>query len=611
MGNFLAILPRMPGLDVAPLLDRGIEIARRLKGQTPASRLQTRSGGAALFARCNGSTSSIVTDPGSGSWLLAAGTWFHRDGYGSGAEGRLLSCYLAGDARMLARELDGFFCLVIGDARNGETLVLTDVVGSYHCFVRETQEAIAISGSSLLLAALRDFHLDPIGCQEFLQTGVVYEDRTCYAEVRKLGPASIFRFGNEVREPKQSYWQASALVSDSLAGEKAVDRLWDGLTHAAAQIGRLFGRVVCDLTGGYDSRAMVAGFRGARVPFATTVSGAADSGDVRISKELAQRLGVAHNHMAPGNPPTFAEVREALRWTDGEYDLVEYARIARVHRALMQRYDISINGSFGELARGYWWELLVPRLGARRPLDAALLARRRYAALPADSAVAPRGSDIDLTAHFADIVRRTNAGLEEAPNTLQMDHAYLRMRMQRWQGRIASSTNQLWPCLSPFMFRPLLEAMMQAPARLRLRSLLIRRMLAQFQPELADYPLEYGHPAAPLTWRNWHRFAPLLTHYARRAADKAARIAGRSGFPPRTPGRSTAARLELWRDPQVREVLHAPRMRLTSLVEESRLADFLGRAQQTGFAFDDQWARVLTLECALRALEEVGARPRG
>ena len=46
-------------------------------------------------------------------------------------------------------------------------------------------------------------------------------------------------------------------------------------------------------------------------------------------------------------------------------------------------------------------------------------------------------------------VARAGAAITQFPNTSQMDNAYLTLRMQRWQGRIASSTNQIWPALSP------------------------------------------------------------------------------------------------------------------------------------------------------------------
>ncbi len=85
--------------------------------------------------------------------------------------------------------------------------MITDIIGSCHCFMRSFKNAIALSGSSLLLAGLMDFNLDPVGFQEFLYTGVIYEDRTIYREVRKLGPASIFKFSEGVLKSRQRYWR--------------------------------------------------------------------------------------------------------------------------------------------------------------------------------------------------------------------------------------------------------------------------------------------------------------------------------------------------------------------------------------------------------------------
>ena len=211
MGNFIAIVPRAPLSRRSGSLQRGIELAQRLKRQTLADMVERAWGSAAAFRRANGSAATIATDDKSQSWLLAPGTWFHRDGFASGAESQLLASYLKSGARVLARALDGFFCVVIGDGRTNETIVITDVAGSYHCFVRETPEGLAIAGSSLLLAGLGDFHLDPLACLEFFRTGVVYEDRSCYAEVRKLGPASISLFRDGASSVNSGFMKISSI----------------------------------------------------------------------------------------------------------------------------------------------------------------------------------------------------------------------------------------------------------------------------------------------------------------------------------------------------------------------------------------------------------------
>jgi hypothetical protein len=96
---------------------------------------------------------------------------------------------------------------------------------------------------------------------------------------------------------------------------------------------------------------------------------------------------------------------------------VEYSNIAAVHRRLAAQFDISVNGSFGEVGRGYWWELLFPRTGAREKLNARKLAEKRFATNSFDSRLFPPEERLELISHFADIIERTNAMVTSLPIT--------------------------------------------------------------------------------------------------------------------------------------------------------------------------------------------------
>jgi asparagine synthase (glutamine-hydrolysing) len=513
----------------------------------------------------------------------------------------------------VALALEGFFVLVFCDPRSGEVFVVTDLMGSRHCFMRVVGDCVALSTSSLLLAALNEVTPDPLGCEEFLRAGAVYEDRTLFREVRKLAPGTVSRFAGGKLVDSIRYWRMSDLDPEAFDGEEAAQSLGERLIGAAEQITAVYRRPVCDLTGGYDSRSVVGAFLNAGGEFETTVAGYDSDPDVVISKGLSKLIGVANRHFEPEAVVTTEDLKGALRLTDGECDLIQYARVRSLHQKLSSEFDVSVNGSYGEIARGYWWNLLFPNTGKREQLDCRRLAEKRYAAEPSSPYLFPPGEGLDFVGHLALIIGRLNRGLDGWPNTAQMDHAYLMLRMQRWQGRIASATDQIWPCLSPFMFRPVLEAALQTTVRMRKQSRLVRSLMAMLHPQLAAYPLAQGYPAAPLTSRSLPRFVPMVWRYAERAWDRTKEKVFSRPFDLTGP---KPDRLSLLDDEEIRETLNPAKMKLGQLLDPLRLRDFLESSQQVRFGFDAQWRRVLATEMTLqfvsnRRLAAGVGHPRG
>ncbi len=593
MGGFVAFVPRDGGAhECFELLAKAKLYLQHPSSDKENSSIASDWSIAASFSRCNGSGLPIAVDRASGYWLAVQGSCFHQSG--NNEPTYLLQRYLSVGPGQLALELNGFFAVIIGNAITRATEVITDVVGSLHFYHRQLRSSIALSTSSRLLAQLETVSLDAVGCQEFLATGIIYEDRTFYNEVRKLPPASITTFLDGHQSGQFRYWDPAGLKPESLSPEVAVERLWEELKSAVTSINRQYPSIVCDLTGGYDSRAVAAGFLAGEKEFATVVSGPGESPDVIVSRGLAETFHLQHIHYPPSlHRISSDEITWALRLTDGECDLAEYIHVARIHGELSRHYTISINGSFGELARGYWWELLIPATGRRRKLDSARLAQRRYAVASHTQLVQPQWA-LNLVEHFQEIVDRSLTGLENYPNTFQMDMTYLRMRMQRWQGRLASSTDRIWPCLSPFMFRPVLETILQTRFAARERSLLIRLMLARHNPRLAGYPLEHGYPAVPATWKNIKEFWPLAPYYGGKVVRKVRQRLGIDS------GRLVPKpQSQLWPADEVRAALDPSSMKSLAIVDPARLPALLERVETEGVPAGSPLSRLLSLELAL------------
>ncbi len=601
MGNFFAVIsPDDAQSKSEELFQAGLKHAQRIKSQAPKNLVDLGYARAASFARRNGSGGELARDAATGCWLTVVGSWFHADGtdcHGPGDEPWLLERIVETSVARVALELEGFFIIVFCDARTRELFVVTDLMGSRHCFMRLISDCVVLSTSSTLLASLADATPDPLGCEEFLRTGAVYEERTLFREVKKLAPATVCRFAGGAPADAIRYWRMSDLDPEAFDGEDAAQLLGERLIESAERIARIYRRPVCDLTGGYDSRSVVAAFVTAGIDFETTVAGADSDRDVIISQCLSKLISAPNRRFDLNGSISTEDLKEAIRLTDGECDLIHYARVHALHSKLSAEFDVSVNGSYGEIARGYWWDMLFPKTGRREEIDRRRLAAKHYASDPCSPHLFPPGSGLDIVEHLAMIIGRVNRSLDGWPNTAQMDNAYLTLRMQRWQGRIASATDQIWPCLSPFLFRSVLETALQTTVRTRKHSRLIRSLMAMLHPQLAEYPLVYGFPAAPLTLKNLPRFVPALPRYAHKAWDRMnerwlERHAAQTGPKP--------DRLRLLDDEEIREILNPAKMKLNRLIDPLRLQDFLESSQYSSFAFDQQWRRVLAAEMTLR-----------
>ena len=485
------------------------------------------------------------------------------------------------------------------DARDGRVTAFTDILGTGRCYVRELGDGtVALSGSSLLLAALAPTDLDPLGAQEFLYIGDIYEHRTLFRDIKKLGPAgSVIARGDQVEWPAR-YWSAAELEPESLAGAAALDAVGAALQDAARQIDRRFSSPICDLTGGYDSRAIVAQFLSAGIPCTTAVAGRPNDPDVLTAKTLAAVADLDLELVTPQPAVTFDQIEETLRWTDGEYDMMSFRRIADVHLQLTGTFDLSVNGSGGELARGYRYELVRPGFGVRQPLDAMRVARRRFAAEPHDASIVHAVHRIDLVEHIADLVERSAAPLHDRPNYFQLDHTFNELILGGWHGRIAACTNRLRPLASPFVFRPVVEAIMATRGQDQVRNVLVRRLLAAHQPRWARIPLADGRPPAPLNARNLNLLWPLGRHIVRRLARRAGWVSPGAG----STQSDGAWRHQLWRDEAVSSLLDARNMLSNELLNPVRLQAFFERSHEQGFEMHDQWSHLLTLEYTLQRL---------
>ena len=604
MAQWFATTTRDPA-DAAKWLELACAAFFRITGLRPQATVRAGGLAAALFPSLARPAGTFCPETDGQRWILGAGAWHYH--HNSGEEGlRRMAAAAPREGLGLERwmsQADGLFAVVLPGFSPGELAVCTDRLGAIHAYSAETEGAVLLCTSSLILAALLRREFDPVSVRYFFSYGNLFERRSIFQGISKLPPATVSRFvpdGPSVRET--CYWQLSAVNFDSAGQPGGVEPLAHALCDAMEAIGRAYERPILDLTGGFDSRGLLGAMLQSGRRFPTVVNGEDNDPDVIVAGQLAHEFGLEHTHRKRADVSTdelWDLCNRAVALVDGEYDVLYYASTLRTHCENAKVSDATINGSNGEICKGHWWEILMPYVGRHGHFDPRMVAAKRFATREAYPDLLAYSSPDSLVDDLTGVVERATAGMVGMPNTALLDTCYLAMRMQRWYGRIASATSRVWPCLSPFAFRAPMEAALATPPHQRLRHRLSRRLIEYQSPKLAAMALAAGYPALPVRWNTLHRFGPLALEVGEAALRRLKRYLGQ---PPRPPGPSTYPMARLWELDEVRECLDPRAMRTRGLYRSDTLRRVIERAGCLDAVEAETAGRVLTLELTARLI---------
>ena len=188
--------------------------------------------------------------------------------------------YLAGAT---AAELDGRFVVVRCDDARGELDVVTDPVGAYPVYETQVGSARWVSNSVELLRELRGTSdLDPAALAGVLGGGWSLDGHPLWAGVRRVGAGF-----------------SAERIAPLLGGGFDADRAAALLTAAVAALADWPGRPsFVPVTGGRDSRLVLAAAKRAGIAFEAITGGDDDSPDVRLGRRLAQLVDAPHSLIA-------------------------------------------------------------------------------------------------------------------------------------------------------------------------------------------------------------------------------------------------------------------------------------------------------------------------
>jgi asparagine synthase (glutamine-hydrolysing) len=486
----------------------------------------------------SGDGDNAILDSPSGR-ACAIGPMWYRTEFGRAACEQILADHAAGSA-IDEHELRGSFALFVQS--NQGALLVNDPLGLVK--IHSSADGRFRSTSWLATRAYgRSADIDEAAAIEYVLLGATHSERSVAAGVSHLALGEGFDLSGRRRFPRFSRGvgeggERFADFDDAVAAFAAHFR------NVSADIARAFpDRVNCALSGGFDSRLIVAGLLASGTRPHLFVYGSPGTSDVRIASEVATSQRLALDVIDKDvlerarREPDLADIVANTLFFDGlPNDGVLDSGVDRDTR-LRQCADgaIALNGGGGEILRNFFHlpdrsftSLDVVR-AFYRGFDAGVFRRRSGLNDYQESLAA----SIDASISAAGLPSANRSGRYSRE---QIELVYPLFRCHHWMGLNNSVAVRYGQVATPLVDLTLVRDACLLPLRWKNAGRFEARLIAALHPSIASAPSAYGFSfdKGPGFRGHANEWATLCRPVSARPMISAARRALRDARVPRT-----------------------------------------------------------------------------
>jgi asparagine synthase (glutamine-hydrolysing) len=384
--------------------------------------------------------------------------------------------------------LNGFFHALLVDRVKGTITLLNDRYGMQRLYYHESKDAFyfAAEAKAILAVHAELRSLDPASLGELIALGAVLENRSLFQGVSVMPAASLWRFRNGAIEHQGTYfnpgeWEAQSALDPNTYYRELREAFSQNLPRYF--VGRQ--RVAMSLTGGLDTRAVMAWYKGPEgsLPCYTFGGVYRDCRDVLVACQVARACGQPHEVIQVGADflsrfPQLAE--RTVYLTDGCAD-VSCSPPFYVSQQAREIAPVRMTGNYGDQ--------ILRRFRAFKPT------------MPVAEVFKP-----ELLAHII----AAHGTYNRIANTHPLSFAAFRQAPWHHSSLLALEQTQLVQ-RSPFLDNDLVRISFRAPASAVENNKARLRLIADGNPALRRIRTDIGvggkHEVFPgAIVRRWHNF---------------------------------------------------------------------------------------------------------
>lgn len=448
-----------------------------------------------------------------GGFIASTGSLIYKGRFGQEGLKQAYQDFAAG--QRIERECRGNYCLIL---KHGDKLwICRDYYGTYPVY---RDSAFQVISSSFLITALLQPHLSVSREElyEYLLNSHWFGETTLFKEVLRL-PSGVFL------ELPSGRFTSYELLYPSLKGQdykSCLDIVANTLERQFSAIAGAFPAIRSALSGGYDTRLMLAVLQKLSAKPHLHVNGTPDSTDVRCAKAIAEGMGipieVVHFYEAYNLPTTdyYDLIMNRFYLFDGLGGIGVFDQYSDLEYRL-QHIDLDcafLHGGGGEIYREEWNMPALPI-----SLDAFVVAQYDRVGL------ADVFNNYSKKAYLGHMKQRVMEALGKKDERFSREDVE-RLDPPRHNHAMPftiTAFQQLYPFLKPFCEYDIMASSLEIPLRFKFWGKFQQDLIRLFDSRLASFMSAYGYPfdqKAPLKYRLKERmvtYAPLrLRPYLRK-----------------------------------------------------------------------------------------------
>jgi len=256
----------------------------------------------------------------------------------------------------LLRCINGVFSGVVYDSRRRRLHLVCDRHGLRPLYWTRTRHGVAWATESKAFLALPqcDLRVDPVSVQQFLAVGYLLGNRAWFEGVELVPPGTVLTWDiaqHVLAKRRYWWWDRIEPTTVGRAEDELADEVGLRFRQAVERRCRATEGLGVFLSGGLDSRAIVAAIPTPGEEIETLTFGQRGCTDARIARAVARVKGAKHSFWEITAENWLAPRLRGVWFTEGQYSILHMHGIEARER-VRQLFRVNINGFAGDLILG-------------------------------------------------------------------------------------------------------------------------------------------------------------------------------------------------------------------------------------------------------------------